>query len=358
MPLVGREGELRLLREALGRALAGKGGLLLVAGEPGIGKTRLAEALAVEAAARGAAVARGAAWDGGGAPALWPWFEVLRALRPELSEPDKRLRSALGPLWEGADEPAAGPADPEVRHFRRLDALRAVLESAAAQRPLLVLLEDLHVADEATLEALLFLSRGLGEHRLLVLATLRDGVRGGAPGREALFSRLSQAGTAIRPGRLGRAEVAELLADLEPVRPDTVDEIHQRSGGNPLFVEELVRRVRAGGRPSDVPERVTAVIGERLARFEEPERAALEAAAVLGPEAPAAVLAEAIGVTVEEVRVLLAHPRGAGVIEPAGEERLRFAHPLYREHLLAALAPARAAAVHLGFPALLTDHPR
>jgi len=106
MPLVGREAELRLLGEALGDALEGRGGLRLLAGEPGIGKTRLAEAVAEEARHRGAAVARGAAWDGGGAPALWPWTEALRALRPELPEPDERLRLALGPLWQGAAEPA------------------------------------------------------------------------------------------------------------------------------------------------------------------------------------------------------------------------------------------------------------
>src|SRR5262249_9609843 len=93
---VGRERELSELTAALEGLDAGRGSLFLLAGEPGIGKTRLADELAVRASARGATVAWGAAWDGGGAPLLWPWIQVLRSLAPGLPSPGEHLRRDLG----------------------------------------------------------------------------------------------------------------------------------------------------------------------------------------------------------------------------------------------------------------------
>jgi len=87
-------------------------------------------------------VAFGAGWDGGGAPSCWPWIEALRAIRPEIGEPDERLKRDLGPLWEGAS-PGDDTPDPELNRFRRLDALRAVLLAASARRPWLLVLDGL-----------------------------------------------------------------------------------------------------------------------------------------------------------------------------------------------------------------------
>ena len=131
--LVGRERELAELLSAL---RAGRGGLFLIGGEPGIGKTRLADELADRARGLGATVAWGSAWDDGGAPAYWPWIQVLRALRAVAPAPDERLRRDLGPLWD--PDVAAGDGDPELLRFRRFDALRAVLAAAAARAPLVV----------------------------------------------------------------------------------------------------------------------------------------------------------------------------------------------------------------------------
>jgi hypothetical protein len=345
-PLVGRERELAALGEALDALFAGRGGLLLLAGEPGIGKTRLADALAEEARARGAAVAWGAAWDGGGAPAGWPWVEVLRALRAEIPPPDEGLRRALGPLWDGEEDAEGAGPDPDLRRFRRLDALRAVLHAAGARRPLVVILDDLHAADRGTLEALLFLARGLRGLTALFLGTLREDEALLGPERD-LLARIAREGTTLRPGRLARADVAALLAGLEPIGPALVEAVHERSGGNPLFVEEIVRRVRAGAPLGETPERVSAVVGERLARFDPAARETLQAAAVLGREAPLDLVAEAAGTTAAQAEERLALPRAAGVVEAREGGRIAFTHPLFRERLLQDLAPAQRARLHL-----------
>jgi hypothetical protein len=353
--LVGRARELAILRARLDALEEGRGALLVLTGEPGIGKTRLCQAAAEEARGRGLTVLRGAAWDGGGAPSYWPWIEVVRALRPGLAALEEGLRRDLGPLWdEGA---AAGPApqggpDAELLRFRRLDALRTLLAAASARRGVVVVLEDLHAADPGSLEALLFLARALHEQRTLVLATWRPPEEA-VPLAVPLLVRIAAgAAEVLRPARLGPDDVAALLGALEPVPGGLAEELHRRSGGNPLFVEELVRRVRAGGGPGEVPARVTALIAGRLARLDGGARAVLEAAAVLGAEVAADPLAEVVGGDPGEVRALLARLAGAGVVEPAAAG-VRLAHPLYREHLLAELGPARAAAIHLAAAAVL-----
>jgi hypothetical protein len=346
-PFVGRERELASLLGGLEALEAGRGALFLVTGEPGIGKTRLVEELAALAGKRGLPVGWGAAWDGGGAPALWPWTQALRALRPALPEPGERLRRELGPLWDdGAAEPAQPGLDPELQGFRRLDALRALLQAGASRSPLVIVLEDLHAADRASLLALRFVSRSRGL-RALLLATARDQAPGPeAPAGEPLAT-LAREGTVLPLPRLGRGEVASLLSSLDPVGPGLADEIQALSGGNPLFVVEMLHLVRSGRPAREVPERVGSLISQRMARLEPPVRQALEAAAVMGREVEGAPLAEALGLAPLALEERLRPARLAGVLEPAGPGRLRFSHALFRERLLDQLAPAARASLHL-----------
>jgi AAA ATPase domain len=134
---VGRERELAELTAALDGLERGRGSLFLLSGEPGIGKTRLADELAGHAAVRGVPVAWGAAWDGGGAPLLWPWIQVLRAVAPALPTLGEQLRRDLGPLGEAESvgETGSGGDDLEAQRFRRFDALRTLLSEAAARKP-------------------------------------------------------------------------------------------------------------------------------------------------------------------------------------------------------------------------------
>jgi hypothetical protein len=181
---VGRERELAELVGGLEDALAGRGRLFLLAGEPGIGKSRLAEQLIAQAKGRGARVLVGRCWEAGGAPAYWPW---VQSLRPYLRDTDaESLRSQLG---EGAadvaqllpelrdllaDLPPAVALESEGARFRLFDSITTFLERAAAVRPLVLVLDDLHAGDEPSLLLLRFVARELGESRLLIVGAYRD----------------------------------------------------------------------------------------------------------------------------------------------------------------------------------------
>jgi predicted ATPase len=180
---VGRDDELQVLRSALRDALSDQGRLVLLAGEPGIGKSRLADEIAEEARGKGATVLWGRCWEAGGAPAYWPWLQSLRPLVRAL--PPEQLRTDLG---EGASDlaevlPELGrvlakrrpteAADPQSARFRLFDAVASLLRSAARTKPLVLVLDDVHVADTPSL-LLEFVAGELRDARMLVLAAYRD----------------------------------------------------------------------------------------------------------------------------------------------------------------------------------------
>ena len=172
-PFVGRAGELAALTADLDAAVGGRGGVVLVAGEPGIGKTRLAEELAARATARGAVVLWGRCWEGAGAPSFWPWVQVVRGYVQVQAGDPASLRHDLGagaadiaqlvPAVHDCipDLPAPPPLEPEAARFRLFDSLAGFLRAAAARRPLLLVLDDLHWADVPSLALLRFMSREL-----------------------------------------------------------------------------------------------------------------------------------------------------------------------------------------------------
>ena len=182
--LVGREDERAEIRAALDDAFDGQGGLILLSGEPGIGKTRLAEWLAVQAAGVDATVLWGRCYEGEGAPAFWPWSQILRsalplndsdALRPEAGVDAAHLAQIV-PEIEGAltDLDPLPPMNPEQARFRLFDAVTRLLKRQAVERPVAVILEDLHWADAPTLLLLQFLAQELRGSKLLVLGTYRN----------------------------------------------------------------------------------------------------------------------------------------------------------------------------------------
>ncbi|MCC7541153.1 MAG: AAA family ATPase, partial [Deltaproteobacteria bacterium] len=347
---VGREEELRVLDEALGGALVGRGSVWLISGEPGIGKTTLADEIGSRASARGALVAWGGAWDGGGAPAYWPWIQVIRGIRSHVPDPAERLRRDLGPLWdewELRDAVDEGAQDPEVLRFRRHDALRTLLAVASSRAPLVVVLDDVHAADRASLTALHFVARAVRALPMLVLATHRDAEPRLDPAVGDVLARVAREGRTLSLGRLSRAHVARWMAELDGVPARLVDEVHARTGGNPLFVGETLRVVRSGGQTEDVPDGVAAIIRERLARFDEGARDVLAAASVLGREVAWSVLAEVCGATVTAVRERLREATLAGVVEDVRGERVVFVHALFREALMRELGHSDRAKLSL-----------
>ena len=270
-PLLGREAELAELRCCLADASAGHGRLVLISGEPGIGKSRLLDEFALHAAEQGARVLWGRCWEAGGAPAYWPWCQSIRAyvrscdpatlaaeLRGSASDvaelvPEIRELLPETPLPTHSD-------DPDTARFRLLEATAAFLKRAAERAALVLVLDDLHAADTPSLVLLQFLARELPETRILVVGGYRDTeLRRGSPLTRTLAELRREAVTCALPlSRLARADIAEFIRLTTRVEPadGLVAAIDAQTEGNPLFVGEVVRLLsQEGGLAGDVAAR-------------------------------------------------------------------------------------------------------
>ncbi|HXM56392.1 MAG TPA: AAA family ATPase, partial [Candidatus Dormibacteraeota bacterium] len=372
-PFVGREDELAALTADLETALGGSGGVVLLGGEPGIGKTRLVEELAARAAARGALALWGRCWEGEGAPAFWPWVQVVRAyvqasdaaaLREDMAAGAAdiaQLVPAVHDRLPGLPEPPA--SEPDAARFRLFDSLAGFLRAAAARRPLVVVLDDLHYADAPSLALLRFVGGELEPAGPLVVGTYRDTeVDRGHP----LMVTLADLARGQRRRRLllrglDPREVASfvaLVAGVEP-SPELAAALHVATDGNPFFVTEIVRLLAGQGRiglaaagpgllEAGLPEGVKAVVAARLGRLSQPCQMMLEVAAVIGREFDLGVLQPASGVDGEEALGLLEEAEAARVVGavPGALGRWRFAHALVREVLYEGLPAARRVWLH------------
>jgi DNA-binding SARP family transcriptional activator len=365
---VGRERELAELDAGLEDAFAARGRLFLLAGEPGIGKSRLADELTARARARGAIVLVGRCWEAGGAPPYWPWIQSLRAYVSE-TEPEA-LRSQLGPgaaevahllpelrsVFPELPEPPA--LESEGARFRLFDAATSFLRSAAQARPLVLVLDDLHAADQPSLLLLQFVAREIGHSRLLALCAFRDV---DPMLRDPLTSALAELvrephATQIELVGLGEPDVAayvEASTGRKPA-PRLVHTVHADTEGNPLFVAELVRLLDAEGRLADtdahlrVPPSVRSVIGQRLGRLSERCRRLLVPAAVMGREFGLDALTRLSGLPRQGLLDVLDEAMAERVVGevPEAPGRLRFSHALIRDTLYDELTPARRLQLH------------
>lgn len=355
LPLVGREHELFALDDALAQSEGGVGGLWLVVGEAGIGKSRLLEDVARRAEARGAIVAIGRAWESGGAPAFWPWVIVLRTIMR------RRGRAWLDPhraamlsqiLPELADRNTAtsdGPPSlaPHEARFRLLDAVVGVLLEAAEGGALCILLEDLHAADASSLLVLELLAAQIRSAPVVVVASHREVAAAQGPVASQLLQ-LARVARTLPLRRLQRDEVASYLAEVLPRAPTAalVDSLCAACEGNPLFMVELSRWVAAGHDGLVIPTTLRAVIRERCDAAPQDVRTVLERAAVLGRQFDAAVLV-AVLEGEPQPQVAIDGALAAGLLEPAGAHGLRFSHVLVREVIYADIAEPTRAALHL-----------
>ncbi len=366
---VGRERELAELVGGLDSAVAGRGRLFLLVGEPGIGKSRLAEELVTQASERGARVLVGRCWEAGGAPAYWPWVQSLRAY-VRTAEPDV-LRAQLGSGVTDvaqllpelrtvfADLPPAPPAESEGARFRVFDSVTAFLRSVATAQPLVLVLDDLHAADEPSLLLLQYVAREIAQSRVMIVGacrdvdpTLSDPLRTTLAelAREPVERTLTLAG-------LPEADVARFIALEAAAVPATElgAAVYAETEGNPLFVGEIVRLLAEEGRLEDhataplvIPHSVREAIGRRLHRLSDGCNQLLTLASVLGREFDLDALARVSEREHSAVLELLDEAIQARVISevPSAIGRMRFAHALIRDAAYHRLSTLRRVELH------------
>jgi len=353
-----------MLRAALAAASAGHGRVVLVSGEPGIGKTRLAEELAHHAAAEGAVVRWGRCREGAGTPAFWPWVQILRAqlaateaadLQAQLGSGAVEMVRLVPDLQERLPGVAALPlADDEGARFRLLESVIGFLRASSARQPLVLILEDLHWAQPASVELLRLLIDELHEARILVIATYRDVEVSEphpltkvlqAPSYPPQVQRVALAG-------LSEPEIGQLIAVLgHPDSATLAARIHRESGGNPFFAGEIVRGL--GTADGGIPGNVRDAIGHRLQRLSGGCRRLLGIASVIGAEFEFATLervAAESGAGGPLLQRVSEAERARLVVEipGAGAPSCRFAHALIRDVLYTALPLEERLRLHWG----------
>jgi DNA-binding SARP family transcriptional activator len=371
--LVGRAAERRQLEHALTTALAGTGSVLLLAGDPGIGKTALLEELQRLANAVGVPVAWGRGLEQEGTPPFWPWLEVLRALTTRLG--DDALRVALAPpagpitqllpdLAERlAREPVTAGGDPDAARFALFEAVTTFLGRVARPDGLVVVLDDLHWADPASLQLASFVAPRAASDRLVLAASFRDAPTDRRPELDAALATAVRhpATTTMELRPLNRDEVAAMLAEVGGGAPSDADvtDVYQRTAGNPFFVQQLATLLTesvgaARPRPA-IPVGVRHVLLRRLQAVAPEVRATLGLAAVFGQDFDARLVATAAA---SDVLTILGHVDvaiGHGLVEVGGAHAsaYRFVHALVRETLYDELAPSATARWHAAAAAAL-----
>ena len=368
---VGRTSELARLQAALAAARSGRGGTFLIVGEPGVGKSRLAEEAATQAEAAGFLVAWGRCWEAGGAPVFWPWLQAARAL---MRADDAAARAAarglpalarMFPELSGDAGPAPGTRggdlheDSEADRFYLFDALATWLRRLTADRPAVLVLDDLHAADEASLLLLRFLAREVNHMPLVLIATSRIAEALQSPVVADALSVVGRDAHRFDLGGLAHGEIEQLITALLGLPPDEalLERIEQTTEGNPFFIDETVRAMASEGsvvssaRSLDGPptESVRSTIERRLEGAGEQARVYLDAASVMGREFDVATVARMLDWPDSDIDAATDAARRLRLTQPCEgdtERRERFAHVLLRDTVYQALDAERRLELH------------
>jgi tetratricopeptide (TPR) repeat protein len=373
---VGRKRELAELRAGLRDAIAGHSHLFLLNGEPGIGKTSLTDEFGREALVQGVRVAWGRCWEGDGAPAYWPWIQVLRAC---LGDSDAEHRAAilnseaspqvgqdvaqLLPELRAAHAPTPRhlrpqPTDPEQARFQLFESVATVLKNVARVGSLVIVIDDLHDADRPTLLLLKFIAGHIKNTHILLVGTYRDTEVRQSLELTRLIGDLSREGHSLPMVGLSELEVGEFVANSSGRKADgrLVADLYQATDGNPLFVDGVVRLLVAEGRLDraaagdtfKIPDGVQESIRRRLLKLPEETNRMLSIASVIGNEFETQLLTQASGSASEEIVERLEGALRAGIVvdSPIGGPHYRFSHPLVREALYQDLPARRRIQLH------------
>ncbi len=338
---IGRTRELSELRGALEQSLAGRGSRFLISGEPGIGKTRLADELAADAASRGARVAWGRCWEGGGAPAYWPWVEIVRALvlepgraRPQQTAVPPEIGQLIPELAAETTQQRSS-SDPEQGRFRLFDAVATLVKQVARSAPVVLILDDLHEADRGSLEMLKFIARGLTDSRVVIVGTYRDAeVRRSSYLAESI-SAIVRHGHPMPLAGLAENEVAQMVEHRAERSPSATfaSELHRVTAGNPLFVDGVIRVLVAERKLGtaehldlsgfELPEGVRGAIRKRLALLSAKARSALAVAAVIGQEFDVVLLERVHEESAGPLAELMREAAEVGIVAAASASPIR-----------------------------------
>ncbi len=373
-PLVGRHDEVTALHDQLDAAKGGRASVVLVGGEPGIGKTRLLDAFAERAADEGAEVLRGGASEAAGMPPYLPFLEALgqhiRATSAdELRAQTEGVGATLATLLPELEQRLGRASEsyvlpPEQARLRLFEAVGSFLAAIAASRPLVVMLDDVQWTDASTLDLLCHIARRQGDIRLLLLGAYRASeVEQHAAFEQAVaeLNRLRALRTVtVRP--LSASEVAALAAGYlaAPVASSVTDELFRHCEGNPFFAEELLRNwIESGALEQEegqwtlagpvlpaLPPGIVGAVRQRLARLSPEVVELLRTAAIIGRTFDAALLAEVAGQDAEAVEERLREAAHASLVRHDARGRFTFTHDKVRESLYEEVTSARRTRLH------------
>jgi DNA-binding CsgD family transcriptional regulator/tetratricopeptide (TPR) repeat protein len=361
-PLVGRDQDLAALLTGQRQAADGTARTLVLTGEAGVGKTRLINEFID--ASDGVVLAGGCIPVVGEALPFAPLTQALRDFRRRSTDPAPKippdLMRLLPPDPSQSVEPSASPASDTPAstsaQVRLFESLLGFLSGLSASGPVTVVIEDLHWADRSTLDLVGFLARNLRTERVLLVLTLRsDDVGPDTPFRLWLaeLERLPTT-TKLELERLGRDDTAHLLSGLlGSIAPSSlVDQVQQRSAGNPLFAEHLL--AWSNDAQGSVPETLRELLGSRVALLAEPTRRVLRVASVLGRVVSLELLAETADQSEAAAEEALRPAVERYVVEPRADGDYGFRHPLFREVVYAELLPGERRRLHAAAANALT----
>jgi len=349
---VGPATEISIISDAIGGVCDGRGSVLLLAGEPGIGKSTLARTSADLAKAEGIPVYWGFSWEAGGAPAYWPWTQLLRSLVAEQQIDAERLLLLAQILPEvSAGDAGQSELQPDQARFQLLESVRALLATLASASPFMLILEDLHAADSDSLHLLHYIARHAASLPILIVGTYRDAEARSKADTEALW-RTSRDATVLQLKHLEEADIREYLRLRGDVSDeDAVQKLLSTTAGNPLFLSELVGLLAhdadtaAGG--ARLPENVQQVIRQQVSLLPESTAQTLATAAIIGREFGSPELAALMRADEGDVLRQLQAAIDATILRPLDDGKFRFAHTLYRDVLYQDLHATKRAQLHL-----------
>ena len=361
---VGRDAEIERMRGGVDSAQSGSGSLQLLVGEPGIGKTRAAEELATYAQVRGVRVHWGRCREDDGAPAYWPWVQAMRDLVRE-SDPvamawqmgagAPEVASLVPEVAERLDIEPADLTDTEEARFRLFDSVTTFLVAAARDRPMMIVLDDLHWADEPSLLLLKYAAAETASSGLLICGTYRDVELGRHHPLARVLGELGGDRVTLRGLDVADVErFIEMTSGAPPPR-GLAEAVHAKTDGNPFFVGEVVRLLASEGRLSEelpvgeepeIPQGVREVVGRRLDRLSDSTNQALRVAAAMGREFEAELVADVTELSPDQLMTVASEAIAERLVTDLGGGRFSFSHALVRDTLYEELTGPQRAQLH------------